>query len=193
MQHPHAPADRRWSSALLVILLMVILLLLLKPAATSNVGLDRRRALLEEAVRQRDEVTVPAPVPASKPFEPAPAVPVVVMAIPPPAAIAPRPQVQPPQNQDAYLESVQRYLRNLELRHYDELARRKQNFEEQMQNETGSIARQMEQLANFKAPPARVELSPHVKRSLTYCLSCHERRSNVEIAEFFDRAGNFFH
>jgi hypothetical protein len=193
MQHPQTPADRRWASALLVLLLVVSLLLLLKPAATSDVGLDRRRALLEEAVRQRDEIPAPSPAPASKPVEPAQAVPVAVIAVAPPAAIEPRPQEPPPQKEDAYLASVQRYLRNLELRHYDELARRKQNFEQQMQNETDTIARQMEQLANFKAPPARVELSPYVKRSLTYCLRCHERRSNVEIAEFFDRAGNFFH
>jgi hypothetical protein len=185
---PSAKSRRRISTPLVVLLAVLLLWLLFQPKAIPEVDLTQRRALLEETIRQRDEVPTSAPAPHSLP--PAKAIPIAAVELPPPI---PQPvqlkQESPPQ--EAYMDGVQRYLRNLELRHYDDMARRKESFEQRIRTEEKELAGQWEQLANLQAPGPAFVLSDATKRRMAYCIRCHKPRDSQELSDFFARADTF--
>ncbi len=164
-----------------VLLLALLLWLLLLPTAVPDLELSRRRAQLEAEIRLQEETLPPA--------SPAPG-PTAVLVIPPPEP-APAPPKEQPVVQDAYMESVHRYLRSLEVRHYDELARRKEQFDQKIQSESDRLARQKVELASFKAPPPSFQLSAKLERRLRYCIKCHEPGDPRDTVDFFARAGDF--
>jgi len=183
-----ATSRRRISTALAVLLAILLLCLLFQPQAIPEVDLTQRRALLAEAIHQRDEV--PTPVPAPHSITPADAVPIAAVELPPqPPNPVQLKQESPPQ--DAYKDGVQRYLRNLELRHYDDMARRKEDFEQRIRTEEKQLAGQWEQLANLQAPGSAFVLSDATKKRMAYCIRCHEPRDSQGLSDFFDRAGAF--
>ncbi len=89
------------------------------------------------------------------------------------------------------MEEVHRYLRQLELRHYDDMTRRKEDFDQRIKAEENQIAGQWAQLENFQAPRPRVILSDAVKKRMTYCIRCHDKKDSRDLAEFFARADDF--
>lgn len=178
------PADTNRNRQRIAVLILLLLLLgwVCWDRSTPALAVDmaKRQAQLDEAIRKRD--TVPEGKPGVGGV-------ILVVAPPPPPEPAP-PEPKPPVPQkDVYMERVMQQLRAREQKFYDESAQRKENFEKQMKIEEAKIAGQMAQLANFKAPPARVALSTEVKQRLWYCLKCHERKSPTEMAEMFAQFG----
>ncbi len=187
MESP-ANSRRRISAALAALLLLLLLCLLYQPKAISEVDLAQRRAQLDEAIRQRDEIPVPAS--SSRPITPAEVEPAVAVEQP---DLAHEPVLlkQPAPPQDTYMDGVHRYLHQMELRHYDDMAQRKENFNQLIKAEENQIARQWKQLENFQAPKPRVILSAAVKQRMAYCIRCHDKKDSRDLAEFFARADDF--